>query len=199
MRKLGRTFSVVTVLTAAIATGPTREKSEANASTANLPARWETATLAGGCFWSMQENLRQMPGVIKTTVGYTGGAVANPTYEMVCTGTTGHAEAVEVVFDPTRLSYEELLNHFFRIHDPTTLHRQINAAAAQYRSAVFYHSEEQRRTAGRVKDQISQSGKWNRPVVTEITMATTFYPAEKYHQDHFHKTSGTHNCRLTRD
>jgi peptide methionine sulfoxide reductase msrA/msrB len=199
MRNLVRAFSVVTVLIAAFAIGPTKEKSGANASTAKLPAHYETATLAGGCFWGMQENLRQIPGVIRTTVGYTGGGAANPTYEMVCTGKTGHAEAVEVIFDPARLSYEELLNHFFRIHDPTTPHRRINGVAAQYRSAIFYHTAEQRRTAVRVKDKISRSGQWSRPVVTEITTATTFYPAEEYHQDYLHKAGSGRTCRLLQD
>jgi methionine-S-sulfoxide reductase len=199
MRNLVRALSVVIVLIAAVAIAATKEKLAANASAAKLPAHYETATLAGGCFWSMQENLRQIPGVIKTTVGYTGGTAPNPTYEMVSTGKTGHAEAVEVIFDPAKLSYEELLNHFFRIHDPTTLHRQINVAGAQYRSAIFYHSEEQSRAAGRVKDKINQSGKWNRPAVTEVTKATTFYPAEEYHQDYFHKTSSARTCRSSWD
>jgi peptide methionine sulfoxide reductase msrA/msrB len=159
----------------------------------------ETAILAGGCFWGMQEILRQVPGVIHTTVGYSGGTVPNPTYEMVCTHTTGHAESVEVVFDPAKLSYAQLLGFFFRMHDPTTRDRQENDVGSQYRSAIFYTSEEQKEIAGRVKAQVDQSGKWKRPVVTEITKASAFYPAEDYHQDYLQKNPGGYNCHYLRD
>jgi peptide methionine sulfoxide reductase msrA/msrB len=163
-----------------------------------LPAS-ETAILAGGCFWGMQEILRQIPGVIKTTVGYTGGAAPTPTYETVCSHTTGHAEAVQVVFDPSKLSFEQLLGFFFRMHDPTTLNRQENDVGAQYRSAIFYTSEAQRQVAERVKAQVDKSGKWKRPVVTEITKASTFYPAEEYHQDYLQKNPGGYMCHFLRD
>jgi methionine-S-sulfoxide reductase len=129
-------------------------------------------------------------------MGYTGGTTPNPTYETVGTGKTGHAEAVQVIFDPTKLSYEELLNHFFRVHDPTSPRHQANGVKVSYRSAIFYHSEEQRRIAERVKEEIIQSGKWNNPVVTEITPATKFYPAEAYHQNYLQKISGAHTCRM---
>src|SRR5437660_2879936 len=132
----------------------------------------ETAILAGGCFWGMEEIIRKIPGVIKTTVGYSGGTTANPTYEEVCAGGTGHAEAIEVVFDPARLSYEALLDYFFRLHDPTTLNKQHNDVGAQYRSAIFYTSDAQKQTAERVKLRWDKSGKFNRPVVTEITLAS---------------------------
>ncbi len=188
MRSLVRASSVAAILIAASAIGSPNEKPAASASTARLPAHYETATLAGGCFWGLQESLRQIPGVIKTTVGYTGGITPHPTYEQVCTGKTGHAEAVEVIFDPANLSYEELLNHFFRVHDPTSPRHQTSGAKVQYRSAIFYHSEEQRQIAERVKERVSQSGKWDHPVVTEITPATQFYPAEAYHQDYLQKT-----------
>ena len=147
----------------------------------------ETAILAGGCFWGMEEIIRKIPGVIKTTVGYTGGTTADPTYEDVCTGATGHAEAIQVVFDPARLSYEALLDYFFRMHDPTTLNRQHNDVGTQYRSAIFYTSDEQKQTAERVKTQWDKSGKFNRPITTEITPATKFYPAEEYHQKYLVK------------
>jgi peptide methionine sulfoxide reductase msrA/msrB len=159
----------------------------------------ETAILSGGCFWGMQEILRQIPGVIKTTVGYTGGTVPNPTYEMVCSHTTGHAESVQIVFDPSRLSYEQLLGFFFRMHDPTTRNQQENDIGAQYRSAIFYTSDEQRQIAERVKTQVDKSGKWKRPVVTEITRATVFYPAEEYHQDYLQKNPGGYNCHYLRN
>jgi peptide methionine sulfoxide reductase msrA/msrB len=159
----------------------------------------ETAILAGGCFWGMQEILRKIPGVIKTTVGYTGGDVPNPTYELVCSHTTGHAEAVEIVFDPAKLSYEQLLGFFFRMHDPTTLNRQENDIGDQYRSAIFYTSDEQKQIAERVKAQVDKSGKWKNPVVTEITKASTFYPAEAYHQDYLEKHPDGYNCHYLRN
>lgn len=159
----------------------------------------ETAIFAGGCFWGMQEILRQIPGVIQTTVGYTGGTVPNPTYETVCSHTTGHAEAVQIVFDPAKLSYEQLLGYFFRMHDPTTRDRQHNDIGSQYRSAIFYTSEEQKQIAERVKAEVDKSGKWKRPIVTEITKATVFYPAEEYHQDYLQKNPGGYNCHYLRD
>lgn len=163
------------------------------------PPKTETAILAGGCFWGMQEILRQIPGVIKTTVGYTGGKVPNPTYPLVCSHTTGHAEAVQVVFDPARLSYAQLLGFFFRMHDPTVKDQQDNDIGAQYRSAIFYTSDEQRQIAGRVKTEVDQSGKWKLPVVTEITQASRFYPAEDYHQDYLQKNPGGYNRHYLRD
>jgi peptide methionine sulfoxide reductase msrA/msrB len=159
----------------------------------------ETAILAGGCFWGMEEIIRKIPGVVKTTVGYTGGATPDPTYEDVCTGATGHAESIQVVFDPARLSYESLLDYFFRMHDPTTLNRQHNDAGTQYRSAIFYTSDAQKQTAERVKTRWDKSGKFNRPITTEITAATTFYPAEEYHQKYLLKNPGGYNCHVLRD
>jgi len=159
----------------------------------------ETAILAGGCFWGMEEIIRKIPGVVKTTVGYTGGATPDPTYEDVCTGTTGHAESIQVVFDPARISYESLLDYFFRMHDPTTLNRQHNDAGTQYRSAIFYTSEEQKQTAERVKTRWDKSGKFKRPITTEITAATTFYPAEDYHQKYLVKNPGGYTCHILRD
>jgi len=159
----------------------------------------ETAVLAGGCFWGMEEIIRKIPGVTKTTVGYAGGATADPTYEEVCTGRTGHAEAIQVVFDPARLSYEALLDYFFRMHDPTTLNRQHNDVGTQYRSAIFYASEEQKKAAERVKAQWDKSGKFNRPITTEIAPATKFYPAEEYHQKYLVKHPGGYTCHVLRD
>ncbi|MFO1475309.1 MAG: bifunctional methionine sulfoxide reductase B/A protein [Verrucomicrobiota bacterium] len=162
------------------------------------PAR-ETAILAGGCFWGMEEIIRKIPGVTQTTVGYTGGKLANPTYEEVCTGSTGHAEAIEVVFDPAVLSYEKLLDYFFRMHDPTTLNRQHNDVGTQYRSAIFYTSDAQKRTAERVKAQWEKSGKFDRPITTEVTAATKFYSAEDYHQKYLVKHPGGYTCHVLRD
>ena len=159
----------------------------------------ETAILAGGCFWGMEEIIRKIPGVIKTTVGYSGGSTANPTYEEVRTGGTGHAEAIQVEFDSARLGYENLLDYFFRMHDPTTLNRQHNDVGTQYRSAIFYTSEAQKQSAERVKARWDKSGKFNRPITTEITAATKFYSAEEYHQKYLVKHPGGYTCHVLRD
>lgn len=159
----------------------------------------ETAIVAGGCFWGMQEIIRKIPGVISSKVGYTGGNADNPTYELVSTGTTGEAEAVEIVFDPRKLSYADLLHFFFRMHDPTTLNRQENDIGTQYRSAIFYLNDEQRKTAEAVKAEIDKSGKWKRPVVTQIVAASAFHDAEDYHQDYLQKHPNGYQCHYLRD
>ncbi|HXU80667.1 MAG TPA: bifunctional methionine sulfoxide reductase B/A protein, partial [Polyangia bacterium] len=143
----------------------------------------ETAILAGGCFWGMEELLRAIPGVLETEVGYAGGRTANPDYEQVKTGRTGHAESVKVVFDPAKLSYEDLLEKwFFRMHDPTTKNRQGNDVGSQYRSAIFVTSPAQRKVAEEAKVHAAKSGRWKNPIVTEIVDAGTWTPAEGYHQ-----------------
>ncbi len=159
----------------------------------------ETAILAGGCFWGMEEIIRKIPGVTKTTVGYTGGSTPDPTYELVCTGGTGHAEAVQIEFDPSKLSYEKLLDYFYRMHDPTTLNRQHNDVGTQYRSAIFYTSDAQKQTAERVKEQWDKSGKFKRPITTAIVAATKFYSAEDYHQKYLVKNPGGYTCHVLRD
>jgi peptide methionine sulfoxide reductase msrA/msrB len=161
--------------------------------------RTEVATLAGGCFWGVQELIRKLPGVIESTAGYTGGTMANPRYEDVHTGRTGHAEAVQIVFDPWQISYESILRYFFRLHDPTTRNRQGNDIGSQYRSAIFWNSDEQRQTAERVKAEVDRSGKWDKKVVTEIAKAGAFYPAEEYHQDYLQKNPGGYTCHYLRD
>jgi peptide methionine sulfoxide reductase msrA/msrB len=160
---------------------------------------YETAVLAGGCFWGMEEIIRKIPGVLKTTVGYSGGSTANPTYEAICTGGTGHAEAIQVEFDSARLSYEALLDYFFRMHDPTTLNRQHNDVGTQYRSAIFYTSVAQKETAESVKARWGKSGNFKRPIATEITAATKFYSAEEYHQKYLIKNPGGYTCHVLRD
>ncbi len=159
----------------------------------------ETAILAGGCFWGMEEILRQIPGVLKTTVGYSGGKTANPTYRDICTGTTGHAEAIQIEFDPSKLSYEGLLGYFFRMHDPTTLNRQHNDVGTQYRSAIFYTSEGQRKTAEALKAKLEEAKKFSQPITTEITQASKFHPAEEYHQKYLVKNPGGYTCHVLRD
>jgi len=157
------------------------------------------ATFAGGCFWGMEDILREIPGVLETRVGYAGGTTKNPTYRDVSRGDTGHAETVEVVFDPARITYEELLRYFFRMHDPTTSNRQGNDVGTQYRSVIFYHDEAQRQAAERVKAEVERSGKWKRPIVTEIVPAGEFTLAEDYHQKYLQKHPGGYTCHYLRD
>jgi peptide-methionine (S)-S-oxide reductase len=155
----------------------------------------ETATFGAGCFWGVEETFRQLPGVKETAVGYMGGHLERPTYEDVCTDRTGHAEVVQVVFDPAVVSYETLLRVFFDNHNPTTLNRQGPDIGTQYRSAVFYESEAQRAQAEAVKAELQASGRFPRPIVTEITPATNFWLAEDYHQQYLAKRGLSH-CQI---
>ena len=156
----------------------------------------ETATLAGGCFWGVEELIRKLPGVIDTTVGYAGGSLANPRYEDVKTGRTGHAESLQIVFDPQKISYDEILDYFFRLHDPTTVNQQGNDRGTQYRSIIFYHDEKQREAAERAKQRAQ--AKWPRPIVTEVVPAPTFYPGEEYHQDYLQRIPWGYTCHYVR-
>jgi len=155
----------------------------------------ETATFGAGCFWGVEESFRQIPGVIDTAVGYLGGDMQNPTYQDVCTDETGHAEVVEVTYDPAKVSYDQLLNTFWESHDPTTLNRQGPDIGTQYRSAIFFHSPEQERLARASKEKMQASGKFRRQIVTEITPASTFYRAEEYHQKYLAKRGLSH-CHI---
>ncbi len=158
----------------------------------------ETATFAAGCFWGVEEILKKIDGVIETTAGYTGGKTENPTYKMVRSEKTGHAEAVRIKFDPDVISYEELLDYFWRLHDPTTKNRQGADVGSQYRSAIFYHSEKQKNTAQKSRENFDKSGVFKDKAVTEILPAKVFYPAEEYHQDYFEKNGGR-VCHILRD
>ncbi len=162
----------------------------------------ETVTLATGCFWCTEVILQRTKGVQSATSGYTNGKTANPTYEDICTGLTGHAEAVEVVFDPSVLPFETLARLFFDMHDPTTLNRQGNDRGTQYRSGIFYHTEAQKETATKVKAELDKNGHFKDPIVSEITKAGTFYKAEDYHQDYFdknvpNKTGNFRYCQMS--
>jgi peptide-methionine (S)-S-oxide reductase len=155
----------------------------------------ELATFGAGCFWGVEATFRNVKGVKDVTVGYLGGTMPNPTYKDVCTGRTGHAEVVQVVYDPGEVSYEKLLDVFWDNHNPTTLNRQGPDVGTQYRSAIFYHSEEQKRIAEESKAKLTASGKFSRPIVTEITPASTFYKAEDYHQRYLEKR-GLASCHI---
>ncbi|MCU0637809.1 MAG: bifunctional methionine sulfoxide reductase B/A protein [Methanothrix sp.] len=156
-------------------------------------ALYETATFAAGCFWGVQSLFKQVEGVVETTVGYTGGSTVNPEYRQVCSGITGHAEAVQLKYDPRVVSYQELLSVFWRMHNPTTPNRQGPDVGTQYRSAIFYHNEEQRLAAEESKDEFDRSGMYIDKASTQIVPASTFYPAEEYHQDYFEK-HGAGSC-----
>ena len=155
----------------------------------------EKATFAAGCFWGVESAFRQVPGVIDAVSGYSGGTRDEPTYEDVCTGRTGHAESVEVEFDPAKVSYGQLLDVFWENHDPTTLNRQGPDVGTQYRSAVFFHDEAQRKEAEASKDRLEKSGRYRRPIVTEIAPAQTFWRAEEYHQRYLEKRGLAH-CKI---
>ncbi|HEX8179097.1 MAG TPA: peptide-methionine (S)-S-oxide reductase MsrA [Pyrinomonadaceae bacterium] len=157
--------------------------------------RAEIATLAGGCFWCLEAVYKDLRGVERVVSGYTGGDKANPTYDQVCAGTTGHAEAVQITFDPQVTSYQELLEVFFTIHDPTTLNRQGADVGTQYRSAIFYHTPAQQAAAEEVIARLTADKVWDAPIVTERVPAAEFYPAEAYHQEYFERNPGQPYCR----
>ena len=154
----------------------------------------DTATFGAGCFWCVEAIFQQLDGVLSVTSGYSGGKVENPTYEQVCTGNTGHAEVSQITFDPSKITYDELLEAFWSSHDPTTLNRQGNDAGTQYRSAVFYHNTEQKNLAEKYKKELNLSGAWKDPVITEIVPFSTFYKAEDYHQNYYNQNSSKPYC-----
>lgn len=156
----------------------------------------ELATLGGGCFWCLEAVFQDVKGVERVVSGYAGGTTPNPSYEEVCTGRTGHAEVVQVTFDPATLSYRDVLQVFFAIHDPTTLNRQDADTGTQYRSAIFVHGAEQEAVAREVIADLDQTGVWDSPIVTEVTHLTAFYPAEGYHQEFYRRNPGQSYCRV---
>ena len=149
------------------------------------PAVMEKATFGAGCFWCVEAIFQELDGVESVISGYTGGKISNPTYREVCSGLTGHAEVAQITYDPTRITFDELLEVFWQTHDPTTMNRQGNDVGSQYRSAVFYHNEEQRKLAEKYKQELDESGAWDNPIVTEIVALTDFYIAEENHQDYY--------------
>ncbi len=187
-------FSARSETVKAAKSSSTKKQSEGSVDSKKI----ETAILAGGCFWGVEELIRAQPGVTSTVVGYTGGVIPNPTYEIVKKGTSGHAESIEIQFDTSKTSYENILKYFFKIHDPTTVNQQGNDRGSQYRSAIFFLSPEQEKTAKKIKELVDASGAWKAPVVTEIVPATQFYPAESYHQDYLQKNPGGYTCHYER-
>lgn len=159
---------------------------------------YETAILAGGCFWGVEELFRAEPGVIKTVVGYTGGSDKTAKYEFVHNGDTGHAESIKITFDPAVMSYKKLLLFFFSIHDPTTVNQQGNDKGSQYRSEIFYLTDAQKKDAEEIKDRVDKSKKWKKPVVTAISKSGEFYSAEEYHQNYLQKNPGGYTCHYNR-
>ena len=160
------------------------------------PPAVETITLGAGCFWCIEAVLEQIDGISDVTSGYMGGAVENPTYEQICTGLTGHAEVVQVTFDPKVIDFAGVLEYFWKLHDPTTLNRQGNDVGTQYRSAIFYHNEEQRSAAKRSMEKFDNSGEYSNPIVTEITTLDQFWPAEDYHNNYYDNNPNQPYCRI---
>lgn len=156
----------------------------------------EVATLAGGCFWCIEAVFREVDGVEHVVSGYTGGTTLNPTYQQVCTGQTSHAEAVKISFNPSKISYREILEIFFSVHDPTTLNRQGSDVGTQYRSAIFYHDNRQKAIAEEVIGELDEAHLWKKPIVTQIVPLDTFYPAEGYHQEYFSRNPGQAYCQV---
>jgi peptide-methionine (S)-S-oxide reductase len=188
-------FSALLLFSAA-GDGGAAAMSTDNRSNPPSSARLETATFAGGCFWCSEAIFQNLKGVTSVVSGYTGGSVENPTYEQVCSGTTGHAEAIQITFDPAKISYKELLEVFWQTHDPTTLNRQGNDSGTQYRSAVFYHSDQQRQTAELYKKELTAAKIWADPIVTEIVPFKKFYKAEEYHQNYYRQNADQPYCRF---
>lgn len=156
----------------------------------------DTATFGAGCFWCVEAVFQELDGVLSVTSGYMGGQVKDPTYKEVCTGQTGHAEVAQIVYDPSKVTFKELLEVFWQTHDPTTRNRQGADVGTQYRSAIFYHSEAQHEEAERLKKELDASGAWDSPIVTEITAADKFYPAENYHQNYYNQNGDAAYCQF---
>jgi len=163
---------------------------------ASMAAKTDTATFGTGCFWCTEAIFQEVEGVIKVTSGYSGGQVVNPTYKEVCSGTTGHAECLNIVYDPSKISFDELLEIFWKVHDPTTLNRQGADVGTQYRSSIFYHNEAQKATAEKYKAELDKSGAWDKPLVTTLEPFVKFYPAEDYHQNYYNNNSGEGYCQF---
>ncbi|CAN5632684.1 hypothetical protein BH11BAC2_BH11BAC2_12650 [soil metagenome] len=173
-----------------------KQKSEIQEKTSMTESKLDTATLGGGCFWCVEAIYQDLNGVVSVASGYSGGERENPSYEQVCSGATGHAEVIQIVYDPTKISFDDLLEVFWTVHDPTTLNRQGADVGTQYRSVIFYHDENQKMIAEKYKKDLTASGAFNSPVVTEITPFKKFYKAENYHQNYFKENGSQPYCSL---
>lgn len=197
MKKLSLTL-MVALAAAGLACGPQdappKPQDKPKEGTTPMPDKVETATLGAGCFWCVEAVFQEVKGVVSVVSGYAGGTVENPTYKQVCTGTTGHAEVAEIKFDPTVVSFKDILEVFWKTHDPTTLNRQGNDVGTQYRSVIFYHSPEQKALAEKYKKELDESGAWSKPLVTEISPAPKFYKAEDYHQNYYKNNPNQGYC-----
>jgi len=187
-------FPVLTAASTVAADNASQPRPQENAMADTGSRRLEKATLGAGCFWCVEAVFQNVRGITSVVSGYAGGTLPNPTYEQVCTGTTGHAEVVQLTFDPALIPYSEILDMFWKIHDPTTPNRQGNDVGSQYRSIILYHDEAQRKTAETILQQIAASRIWPRPIVTEIVPFTAFYPAENYHQNYYNNNSRHPYC-----
>jgi peptide-methionine (S)-S-oxide reductase len=189
-------FCMTTLMACAHSENPKKNMTkELSASlTGGTAIQTDTATFGTGCFWCTEAIFQEVDGVLKATSGYSGGQVANPTYKEVCEGTTGHAECIQVVFDPQKVTYDELLEVFWQTHDPTTLNRQGNDVGTQYRSVIFYHNQQQQEKAAKYKAELDKSGAFDKPIVTEIAPFETFYVAENYHQDYYNNNGSQPYC-----
>jgi peptide-methionine (S)-S-oxide reductase len=177
-------------------TPKTKKENKTMTNATSTSSRSDTATFGTGCFWCTEAIFQQLEGVEKVTSGYSGGTVANPTYEQVCSKTTGHAECLNVIYNPAKITFDELLEVFWQTHDPTTLNQQGADKGPQYRSVVFYHNEEQRAKTAKYKAELDKSGAFNKPIVTTLEPFTVFYPAEDYHQNYYNNNSGQGYCQF---
>ncbi|MVT12314.1 peptide-methionine (S)-S-oxide reductase MsrA [Chitinophaga sp. ysch24] len=196
MRRYSLLSCLLAIAFTACAQGkPSKDKVPGDMEVSNN-VKTEKATFGGGCFWCTEAQFQYLDGVLKVESGYAGGTVPNPTYEQVCTGTTGHAEVIQVTYDPSKITYEELLQAFWQSHDPTQLNRQGNDVGTQYRSVIFYHNEEQHKLAEFYKDKLQHSGAYDEPVVTEISPIDKFYKAENYHQNYYNQNGSQPYCHF---
>lgn len=188
-------FFAVIALVSCAQQPPSATLSSPNLKTMTINTNTDTATFGAGCFWCVEVLFQQLDGVLKVTSGYSGGHIVNPTYEQVCSKTSGHVEVIQIVYDPLKISYDELLEVFWKTHDPTTPNQQGNDQGPQYRSVIFYHNTEQKKIAEKYKEALEKSGAWSKPIVTDIEPIINFYPAENYHQNYYNVNPDQLYCR----
>lgn len=196
---VGLLFAILFLFSFVSSSCSQEKKTKSNTTSSEEPINpgknMDTATFGAGCFWCVEAIFQQLKGVKKVESGYTGGKIKNPTYKEVCSGRTGHAEVINIIYDPSEISFDELLEVFWKTHDPTTLNKQGADEGTQYRSAIFYHNQEQKEKAEKYKKELDASGAWDKPIVTEIAPATEFYKAEDYHQNYYNQNGDQPYCR----